>query len=684
MVRPLLPKEEGDEVRPDLDDRLDTKAGKRRCVSSACTPCRKRKSKCDGGKPSCSTCTAVYQTECDYDVDSDHRRKGALKKDIADLQERNDNLTTIIASLGGSSESDVILLGQRIRSDERLEVIAASLRRTNSTWTLSAAGTPEADLADVLGQPSLIQCDETRQYRHTSGLGIVPTVSAPALQAGNNSESWTTVTQDTEFVGHLLGLYFSWQHPFYAVLSKECFLHDMSRGQRKYCSPVLVNALLAAACCYSDRPEARAEPDRPVTAGNHFFLEAKRLLDREDHSCMTTVQALSVLSVREASCGRESSGYRLIGRAMRMSVEMGLHRTLPSQVLDLFTPTEIEVRRITFWGCFSLDTSWAIGVGRISQLPTAAINLGPVTIVDQIESTAWRPFVDDGGDGPVADQHENINQLLLSFSELSKVVNDLLFMFYAPAERFTSRKLLDFYSRYERWERDLPPCLSLADKPTAHVINLHMYYHTVVLHLFRPFLRVGLHDSTAQPREVCRQSTERISDLVEMYRTLYGFRRVCIVMTHCILSAMIIHLLSLPSPSAARLLIQAAQALRDQSVAHEHAARCLRIVAALAEKWGILVPEAVDHICQAAVAEHDSTSSPPILGVAPSNGSSMPPDPNSDPGLGEMDLPSVAPAMPTEFPCPGEMFGQPFTPPGISLVVDYDFWPMETMAAVAD
>lgn len=35
---------------------------KRRCVSTACIACRRRKSKCDGNTPSCAACASVYGT----------------------------------------------------------------------------------------------------------------------------------------------------------------------------------------------------------------------------------------------------------------------------------------------------------------------------------------------------------------------------------------------------------------------------------------------------------------------------------------------------------------------------------------------------------------------------------------------------------------------------------------------
>ena len=47
--------------------RNDAASLKRRCVSTACIACRKRKSKCDGNTPSCAACSSVYGTgeECE-------------------------------------------------------------------------------------------------------------------------------------------------------------------------------------------------------------------------------------------------------------------------------------------------------------------------------------------------------------------------------------------------------------------------------------------------------------------------------------------------------------------------------------------------------------------------------------------------------------------------------------------
>ena len=58
------------------------------------------------------------------------------------------------------------------------------------------------------------------------------------------------------------------------------------------------------------------------------------------------------------------------------------------------------------------------------------------------------------------------------FISLSEIINDTVVAFYAPQDRFTSRKLLGFYKRYTKWYGDLPPSLHLQDVTLPQVLVL--------------------------------------------------------------------------------------------------------------------------------------------------------------------------------------------------------------------
>lgn len=167
--------------------------------------------------------------------------------------------------------------------------------------------------------------------------------------------SWTNVTADQGFVNHLLALYFCWEYPTFACFSKVHFLYDFRAGRRRFCSALLVNVILSLASRFSDKAEARFNLYSGESAGDRFFEEAKAILASLEDQSLPTIQALALMSLREASCGRSdiSRSYGL--HSIRIAVESELHLDQPGYPGLVFSCEEREVRSITFWGCFALD-----------------------------------------------------------------------------------------------------------------------------------------------------------------------------------------------------------------------------------------------------------------------------------------------------------------------------------------
>lgn len=92
------------------------------------------------------------------------------------------------------------------------------------------------------GSPT--QPEYATRYRWL-GQVLLP-LETPEIQAPE--VTWTDITSDIDLVWHLLALYFCWEYPIFASLSKENFLNDFKDGRPRYCSPMLVNALLALGC----------------------------------------------------------------------------------------------------------------------------------------------------------------------------------------------------------------------------------------------------------------------------------------------------------------------------------------------------------------------------------------------------------------------------------------------------
>lgn len=66
-------------------------------------------------------------------------------------------------------------------------------------------------------------------------------------------------------------------------------------------------------------------------------------------------------------------------------------------------------------------------------------------------------------------------------SRLSEISSEVVNAFYAPHERFTSRRLAATYAQYQEWHRNLPDCFRIENTTLPHVLTLHMYYYDCVL-----------------------------------------------------------------------------------------------------------------------------------------------------------------------------------------------------------
>lgn len=457
-------------------------------------PCWLTVLQCDGNVPACSTCIAVYRTECSYDADSDHRRKGALKRDIQSLQQQNDALDVIVASLRSLPENEAIALLHNLRSDANPNVLADSLRSNVRLPHSYAQQTLEADFAQQITTPTSatstippsLSRDNSGEQSYRGSVSSIP----------EQSGQWLRIPHDAEFIEHLMSLYQCWIHPFYTFLCWDHFTHDMNRGRTDYCSSLLVNAVLAFACHYSDRAMARTDSSSPATAGDHFYAEAKRLLDSNETSTLTTVQALGIMSLRETSAGRDSDGYRLAGRCVRMALELGLHLSV---IKDGMREREAEVRKVTFWAVFNLETlvsnqfsTWplkltesrtcSVAFGRLSQLPRSAADIDTPAANVRSETMTWRPYEDTNL--PLSASAEQPARTMLfkdQLSKLSELASDMVNTFYAPRERFTSRKLAATYAQYQAWYQNLPDCFRLENTSLPHVLVLHMYYYGCIL-----------------------------------------------------------------------------------------------------------------------------------------------------------------------------------------------------------
>ncbi|KAF1927913.1 pathway-specific nitrogen regulator [Didymella exigua CBS 183.55] len=617
----------------------DEASNKRRCISSACVPCRKRKSKCDGTTPACSACAAVYNTECLYDPNSDHRRKGVYKKDLDSLKTRNSTLQTLVQAILNYPEEDVAALVQQIRTCESLDAVAEAIAARESGGgndddddePVSPMATPavaplkptfESQLSGKIGELRL-EDGSTRYIGGTSHLIYLGQRSEAADSPDPYAEpdeqcqqvedaycTWTTVTSDPELVQHLIGMYFCWHYSFFTTLSKHLFLHEFQAGKpppgsgrkMQYCTPLLVNAMLALGCHFTSLPAARAVRDDSATAGDHFFREAKRLIMEEDlHEvpALPTVQALALMSVREAGCGREAKGWVYSGMSFRMACDLGLN--LGMHTRDAIDEQEEDARRITFWGCFLFDKCWSNYLGRMPQLANNIITVPKFDVFPVEDAETWSAYT-DSGISQAHSQPSRTRAVALQISKLCHISSDLMNFFYNPIDMDKAKgkqaelkKLSEIHVRLETWRRELPKELEPKEGGLPHMLVMHMFFQLLYIHLFRPFLKYNPDNSplppNISPRKQCTQAAAMISKLLRLYKRSHGLRQICNICVYIAHSACTIHLLNLPEKNAKRDIIHGIKHLEEIAEGWLGARRTLGILSVLAKRWKVDLPE---------------------------------------------------------------------------------------------
>jgi hypothetical protein len=271
-------------------------------------------------------------------------------------------------------------LVRQIRCCDSLEDVAAAIKTRDKSFSTNGKESdeaPEENLeadqfeAELSGRMSELILDGTTKFiGGTSNLVFLP----PDLEdystsrelnenrvnsSGFSISQWTRVTNDERLISHLMTMYFTWHYAYFTTLSKKLFYRDYIQGRSsQYCSALLVNTMLALGCHFSSWEGAREDPVDSATAGNHFFKEAKRLIleqDEHEKAKLCTVQALALMSVREAGCGREGRGWVYSGMSFRMAYDLGLNVGTTAQGPNKASAEEIDARRITIWGCFLFD-----------------------------------------------------------------------------------------------------------------------------------------------------------------------------------------------------------------------------------------------------------------------------------------------------------------------------------------
>lgn len=164
---------------------------------------------------------------------------------------------------------------------------------------------------------------------------------------------------------------------------------------------------------------------------------------------ITTVQCLLLLSTYALQHPQKVSIYRIVAQAMRVCIELSLHRT-QSRKLSL-TPLDREMRKRIFWSAYSLDRFASISLGR------------PCSITDECISCELPLDIDDSGmqqNHLVALPPGSKSEMTFSLSifKLRRISGRIIQLLYCSTQSSVNQSaLIDrFVMELEAWRLTIP------------------------------------------------------------------------------------------------------------------------------------------------------------------------------------------------------------------------------------
>ncbi|KAK4128339.1 hypothetical protein N657DRAFT_564118 [Parathielavia appendiculata] len=328
----------------------------------ACMICRKRKLKCDGIKPSCSTCSRLGH-HCAYD---EVRRKSGPKRGyVKALEERLKQVETLLKTQELSSSSDgakgisISLdgatkqpLNQRAAATANFNVTDPSIGITSGRDWQFNADSPNAPLED---------------FNFSGGMNI-------GMSGVDNNFTWEMIGLGLEeplpsqaIIDELHHIYFEKIHPSVPMIHKYRYLAAMNLAPAQRPPVCLRYAMWTLACSVSDKFQTLKDL---FYARSRKYLESDYIKGYGEHIISVAhAQTHVLLASYEFKWMYFPRAWMSTGSAVRLAQMIGVHR-LDGAGLDVkqcLPPprdwTEREERRRTFWMAFCLDRFASIGTG---------------------------------------------------------------------------------------------------------------------------------------------------------------------------------------------------------------------------------------------------------------------------------------------------------------------------------
>ncbi|KAK1991243.1 hypothetical protein LX36DRAFT_590915 [Colletotrichum falcatum] len=538
---------------------------RQRKTNSACDPCRKRKTKCDGKLPRCLMCEHRAEA-CAYTYSIRHRVTVTEGEDF-----RGHGSSEMLDSLRTLPLEQALQLFSQLRNESSSPSLSVSASSENSyprgllppsqntlgfelslrhpiaypaLFPVSYKDLPRGELLKpiattwLLGE-QIVSPGQDIQPRH---LYMTPDREdeEPGTEAASPDPDddddpppstlfderlrlvdiarWTPVAIPNDLAINTISHYLENDYATIPLFSADLFIQDLVNVQYSFCSPFLVTSILCWAC-------QAFTPLHPGAAayGVAFFTQAQQnFLEQPQTNTLTTIAALQILGMCAATYGKDDMSLQFLQESARLCRLMGLFDVArQSESAGMWLGDHQDWARTasyTAWGVYNWVSVYSLHY-HIVEIQTPPLLPKPRDLVATLpadSSTALHA------------------QVVSASSDMWVIFNVVVQSLYSPQSRMlpqeTSLRLAeDTYHRLLYWAGGLPTQLARAEEMGHNVMMMHIYFHAIVTDLFRPFLDCSLGTERLSsfpaelvtPEAVYAASVDQLKRLLLIYRLRY-------------------------------------------------------------------------------------------------------------------------------------------------------------------
>ncbi|QIW97790.1 hypothetical protein AMS68_003308 [Peltaster fructicola] len=470
-------------------------------IPVACNGCRRRKTACDGLKPACTRCR-THDRACiyEFDVQSDETRQAAQSRAREDANQQLMDIAQTLRTLTSVTDAELLRLTKHVlTSSEPLDALARLHQRPLAGVPLVYASrfdTPRASLDReyelarlhpaaypcALSMLQSIFCNgfpmltDSLVSSHLGQTAMEPDYNGGSLDdhmaalgtrlRGLRIGVWTHVQIPDALAIEMIVEFLATEHLVLIMFETELFIEDLLSGRTRFCSELLVTTILFTTCQSRAGSSARFRLLRA-----EFLADARRLWARDQPiDGAITLAASQLLAYSCMVGGVDDLMDNVDALSQFMWDRLNDLAEHPDQ-LELYRPplTSDDLKGMAHvgWATFNWKMLFYRYYGDETARSTDAFE----------ELTQLRTI-----------EHE-IRRTFEGYRAAGQAISD-----FVPLQ-FVSRKYVELLA----WVDDLDEAHQKRERAPYHILVLHMWYHIVLMDLFRPFVNRRSPDDLIAP-----------------------------------------------------------------------------------------------------------------------------------------------------------------------------------------